>query len=96
MKHRLRLITVNLCLLLAGGLETTLAAPAAGGVSTAAIVFHVDSPWLRLTSTHSPRLTDVSGGIGGTSGQFSGFDLDAIRLPTSSAGPDPRPAHSLN
>ena len=89
MKHRLRLITVTLCLLLAVGVEMTLAASAIGEVSTAAIVLHSDSPGMRLTSIHSTRLTDVSRGVGGTSGQFNGFDLDATRLSTSSAGPAP-------
>jgi hypothetical protein len=89
MKHRLRLITVTLCLLLAGGVEMILAASGTGEVSTAAIVLHAESPGLGLTSTHSTRLTDVSRWVGGTSGQFNGFDLDAIRLFTSSAGPAP-------
>jgi hypothetical protein len=99
MKHRSGLIAITLCVLIAGGVEMTWAASApltfaaltgsTGGVSRGTIVFHANSPALGLTSIESTTLTDVSRGVGEASGQFSDFDLDAIRLSTSSVGTAP-------
>ena len=50
------------------------------GGSTAAMIL----TGLGLTTIQSISITDSNSGVGGAGGQFSGFDLDAIRLATTS------------
>jgi hypothetical protein len=57
-----------------------------GGSPAGTTVFRADLSGLALTSILSITLQDTSGGVGGSPGQFSGFDLDAIKLATSSVG----------
>lgn len=55
----------------------------AGGSPAATGVFKADLSGLGLTSIQSITIADNSSGLGGADGQFSGFDLDAIRLSTT-------------
>jgi len=55
-----------------------------GGSPADTAVFRADLSGLGLLSIQSITIQDNSGGLGGASGQFSGFDLDAISLSTSS------------
>jgi hypothetical protein len=58
-----------------------------GGVPAATAVYRADLSGIGgLASIESITIRDNSGGLGGATGQFSGFDLDAIRLSTSSVG----------
>lgn len=51
-----------------------------GGALAATAVYKADLSGLSLTAILSLSIVDGSGGIGGSPGQFSGFDLDAIRV----------------
>jgi hypothetical protein len=57
-----------------------------GGSPAGTTVFRADLSGLAITSILSITLQDTSGGVGGSPGKFSGFDLDAIKLATSSVG----------
>lgn len=51
-----------------------------GGTLAATAVYKADLSAVGLTSILSIGIRDNSGGTGGSPGQFSGFDLDAIKL----------------
>jgi hypothetical protein len=55
-----------------------------GGVPAETAVFRASLAGLGLASIQSITITDNSAGLGGSPGQFSGFDLDAIRLSNTS------------
>jgi len=57
-----------------------------GGSPAATAVFRADLSGIAFTSIQSITLQDNSGGVGGSPGQFSGFDLDAIILSRTSVG----------
>ncbi len=54
-----------------------------GGALAATAVFRADLGTVGLGTIQSVGITDASGGLGGSPGQFSGFDLDAIKLSTT-------------
>lgn len=54
-----------------------------GGTLAATAVFKADLSGVGLASILSITITDNSAGLGGSPGQFSGFDLDAIVLSTT-------------
>ncbi len=54
-----------------------------GGSPAATAVFRADLSGLGLLDVASITIADNSGGLGGSPGQFSGFDLDAIILSTT-------------
>ena len=54
-----------------------------GGTLAATAVFRADLSSIGLASILSIQIADNSVGLGGSAGQFSGFDLDAIRLSTT-------------
>jgi MYXO-CTERM domain-containing protein len=54
-----------------------------GGVPALTAVFRADLSALSTANIASITIEDVSGGFGGAAGQFSGFDLDAIKLSTT-------------
>jgi len=54
-----------------------------GGSPAGTAVFRADLSTLGLADIFSITITDNSFGLGGAVGQFSGFDLDAIRLSTT-------------
>lgn len=54
-----------------------------GGTLAGTGVFKADLSSVGLASILSIQITDASVGLGGSPGQFSGFDLDAIRLSTT-------------
>lgn len=54
-----------------------------GGTLAGTGVFKADLSSVGLASILSIQITDNSSGLGGAGGQFSGFDLDAIRLSTT-------------
>lgn len=51
-----------------------------GGSPAATAVFKADLSSIGIATILSISITDNSGGLGGSPGQFSGFDLDAIKL----------------
>lgn len=54
-----------------------------GGTLAGTGVFKADLSSVGLASILSIQISDNSAGLGGSPGQFSGFDLDAIKLSTS-------------
>jgi hypothetical protein len=54
-----------------------------GGTLAATAVYKADLSSLGLGSILSITIRDNSSGLGGSGGQFSGFDLDAIKLSTT-------------
>ena len=54
-----------------------------GGTLAGTAVYKADLSGLGLASILSVQIADNSGGLGGAPGQFSGFDLDAIKLSTT-------------
>jgi PEP-CTERM motif len=62
---------------------TALGGALVGGSPAGTQVFKADLSTVGLASILSISITDASFGIGGATGQFSGFDLDAIRLSTT-------------
>ena len=54
-----------------------------GGTLAGTGVFKADLSGVGLANILSIQIADNSAGLGGANGQFSGFDLDAIRLSTS-------------
>ena len=54
-----------------------------GGVPAATAVYQADLSTSGLATIQSISIFDDSGGLGGAPGQFSGFDLDAIKLSTT-------------
>ena len=58
----------------------TLLPGVAGGTLAATGVYKADLSAVGIAQLLSITITDNSGSLGGSSGQFSGFDLDAIRL----------------
>ena len=56
-----------------------------GGAPALTTVFRADLSGVGFNIL-SITLVDTSGGVGGSPGKFSGFDLDAIKLATSSVG----------
>jgi hypothetical protein len=54
-----------------------------GGTPPGTAVYKTDLSTLGLTDILSITIQDDSGGLGGATGQFSGFDLDAILLSTT-------------
>lgn len=54
-----------------------------GGALAGTAVFKADLSSIGLASILSVGIRDNSGGLGGATGQFSGFDLDAIKLSTT-------------
>jgi PEP-CTERM motif len=67
-----------------------------GGVPADTAVYRADLSGLGLTSIESITIQDNSGGLGGSPGQFSGFDLDAIKLASSSVATAPQAAALVN
>jgi len=57
-----------------------------GGSPAATAVYRADLSGLGLSQVQSISIVDNSGGVGGSPGQFSGFDLDAIILSNSMVG----------
>lgn len=55
-----------------------------GGTVSATAVFRADLSTAAIGTLQSITIRDNSSGLGGATGQFSGFDLDAIILSTSS------------
>jgi len=55
-----------------------------GGTIAATAVFRADLSTAAIGTLQSITIRDNSSGLGGATGQFSGFDLDAIILSTSS------------
>jgi hypothetical protein len=53
-----------------------------GGTLAATAVYKADLSTLGLGTVQGISISDNSGGLGGSPGQFSGFDLDAIKLST--------------
>ncbi|MEM8494449.1 MAG: hypothetical protein AAF916_03695 [Planctomycetota bacterium] len=60
---------------------TGLAGPSGSGTA----IFRADLSTLAADQVFSIRLFDSGSGLGGSSGQYSGFDLDAIRISTTFA-----------
>jgi hypothetical protein len=56
----------------------------AGGSPAGTAIYRADLSGVGIASIQSISVFDNSGGLGGATGQFSGFDLDAISLSTSS------------
>jgi hypothetical protein len=54
-----------------------------GGSPAGTAVFRADLSAVALTSILSIAIADSSFGLGGAPGQFSGFDLDAVKLSTT-------------
>jgi len=54
-----------------------------GGTLAGTGVFRADLSGVGITNILSITIRDNSSGLGGAAGQFSGFDLDAIKLSTS-------------
>ena len=54
-----------------------------GGTAAGTAVYKADLSSIGLTSILSIGIRDNSGALGGATGQFSGFDLDAIKLSTT-------------
>jgi len=54
-----------------------------GGAQAGTAVYKADLSSIGLTSILSIGIRDNSSGLGGAAGQFSGFDLDAIKLSTT-------------
>src|SRR5882757_9224866 len=54
-----------------------------GGSPAETAVFRADLSAVALTSILSIAIADSSFGLGGATGQFSGFDLDAVKLSTT-------------
>lgn len=54
-----------------------------GGTLGMTAVYRADLSTLSLGTIQSIGITDSSAGLGGAAGQFSGFDLDAIKLSTT-------------
>ena len=54
-----------------------------GGSPAQTAVYQADLSTLGLATIASIRINDNSAGLGGAGGQFSGFDLDAIKLSTT-------------
>ena len=69
-------VDVPLALVLLGG-------PPTGGSPAGTIIFRADLSGVAFNIL-SVTLHDTSGGAGGSPGQFSGFDLDAIKIAESS------------
>lgn len=65
-------------------ISLTKRAGIAGGTVAATAVFRADLSGAGIGTLQSITIRDNSFGIGGSAGQFSGFDLDAIILSTSS------------
>jgi hypothetical protein len=55
-----------------------------GGSPAATGVYRADLSGIGLAQILSITIADSSGGLGGANGQFSGFDLDGIKLSTTS------------
>ena len=55
----------------------------AGGVLAGTGVYKADLSGLGLATIASITIQDASAGVGGAAGQFSGFDLDGIKLSTT-------------
>lgn len=55
-----------------------------GGAPMGTAVYRADLSSVGISDLLSISIEDVSGGFGGATGQFSGFDLDAIILSTTS------------
>lgn len=62
---------------------TALGGVLVGGAPAGTQIFKADVSSAGLASILSISITDASFGIGGATGQFSGFDLDAIKLSTT-------------
>ncbi len=54
-----------------------------GGSPAATAVYQADLSGVGLANIQSISISDNSSGLGGAAGQFSGFDLDAIKLSTT-------------
>lgn len=57
-----------------------------GGSIAGTAVYRADLSSLGLATIESLTIQDNSGGLGGATGQFSGFDLDAVKLSNISVG----------
>ena len=92
----LKRAALNLLLVLAGmtwtlgaqaiPLSFTKLTGATGGTPAGTAVFRSDLSGLGLVDISYLTIEDNSGGDGGATGQFSGFDLDAIMLSTTLCG----------
>lgn len=95
MKKTLAVLVSALCFMVAGfqyaeatdvPLSFTLLSGYTGGFPAQTAVYYADLTGLSLTSLQSITILDDSSGLGGSPGQFSGFDLDAIKLSYTLAG----------
>ncbi|GMR21934.1 MAG: hypothetical protein BMS9Abin37_0257 [Acidobacteriota bacterium] len=57
-----------------------------GGAPMGTAVYQADLSSIGLVDILPITISDNSGGLGGATGQFSGFDLDAIKLSTTNCG----------
>ena len=88
-KFRITALAATFCL--AMSLGTAQAAPVTftkltgltGGTLAQTAVYQADLSGLGFASVQAISILDNSGGLGGATGQFSGFDLDAIILSTT-------------
>jgi len=62
---------------------TALAGALVGGSPAGTQIYKADLSSIGVASILSITITDNSSGLGGAPGQFSGFDLDAIKLSTT-------------
>lgn len=88
MKLRNTLLAATASLALAGAAQAdtvtlTALTGITGGTVAATGVYKADLSTVSVGSILSISIADNSGGLGGATGQFSGFDLDAIKLSTT-------------
>jgi hypothetical protein len=88
MKLRSQLLAVAAASALAGSayadtVTLTELTGVTGGTLAATGVFKADLSTVSVGTILSITIADNSGGLGGATGQFSGFDLDAIKLSTT-------------
>ena len=96
MKRSLAIAAMAASLFAGIGAESALATSASvtftkltgltGGTLAGTGVYRADLSGLGLATIESLTIQDNSGGLGGSPGQFSGFDLDAVKLSTTSVG----------
>ena len=85
MKLRSKVLAAAAALSLAGAAQAhtvtlTALTGLTGGTLAGTAVYKADLSTLSLGTILSIQIADNSSGLGGASGQFSGFDLDAIKL----------------
>lgn len=91
MKSSYKVLTVAASLALASAahavpVSLTKLTGVTGGTLAGTAVYKADLSSIGLSSVLSIGIRDNSGLLGGSAGQFSGFDLDAIKLSTTDCG----------